>query len=120
MKLKLLVVSVLLLLATPSFPEGSLNNEACYKIYAVRVMIGDAIELGAPTYNDGNHKGCYKIYRKTAKKILKLHGGDCPNVTIMLGAALAKAKIYDDTDTERAWTMRMAFDNILGVETQTR
>ncbi len=116
------LVAFILIPFVCSAQQENLNSGStvCFEIYQIGRMIGDAIEKGAPVYNDGNHKGCFKIYQKTAKKILKLHGSKCPNVTLMFGAALAKAKIYDKTDTDRAWTMRMAFDNIMGVETQTK
>lgn len=29
-----------------------------------------AISMGAPTYNMGDHRGCYDVYRRTAQSIV--------------------------------------------------
>ena len=78
--------------------------------------ISDAISKGAPTYNKGDHLGCYKTYKQSAEKILErcsLRG-----VRKELRSALDLA-IDQQTFTKQAWTMRRAFDAILGGDIDT-
>jgi len=37
---------------------------------SVTDTIGNAISMGAPTYNMGDHRGCYEIYRRTAQSLM--------------------------------------------------
>ena len=91
----------------------------CAKIEAVAEIISEAIAVGAPTYNEGNHIGCYRIYEGAAYKILHKYGTKCKNVKNTLEIALEKS--YGDYSvTDKAWIMRMAFDQILGVPTVTK
>ena len=78
-------------------------KEAC-------IVISAAINKGAPTYNSGDHIGCYNIYKQTAEKIL----GQCSigGVQQKLRSALNIAK-QQSSSSSRAWTMRHAFDAIL-------
>lgn len=99
----------------------AINSETakdCKKIDEVVNIISDAIGIGAPTYNLGNHIGCYLIYEGAAYKILHLYGDKCKTLKNILEEALNKS--YGDyTDTDKAWIMRMAFDEILGEPTRT-
>jgi hypothetical protein len=97
----------------------ALSSKQCANINAVNVIIEEAITIGAPTYNNGNHTGCFRIYEGAAYKILYKYGSKCSEVKNVLEAALEKA--YGDySSTEKAWIMRQAFDLILGVPTQTQ
>ncbi len=99
-------------------PEKDLAED-CEKISPIRIIIDEAINIGAPTYNEGNHLGCYKIYEGAAYKILYKYGSKCKEVRNTLETALEKS--YGDYNaTEKAWIMRMAFDQILGVPTTTK
>lgn len=73
----------------------------------------DAIQLGAPTYNKGDHAGCYRIYASTAKRLCE-ERVDCPGATVALREALDQAAGLCDPD-DQAWAMRDAFDGLLGV-----
>ncbi|MDB5257606.1 MAG: HtrA protease/chaperone protein [Chitinophagaceae bacterium] len=96
----------------PTFENGA----NCKKIDAVEQIISDAISIGAPTYNQGNHIGCYRIYEGAAYKILYKYGSKCKDIKNTLEVALEKS--YGDYNaSEKAWIMRMAFDKILGVPT---
>ena len=91
----------------------------CEKIVPIKLILSEAINVGAPTYNEGNHIGCYRVYEGTAYKILYKYGSQCKEVANILEAALEKS--YGDyTVTEKAWIMRVAFDQILGVPTTTK
>lgn len=90
----------------------------CGKKDEVEKIINEAISLGAPIYNEGLHMACYRIYEWAGYKILYLYGKDCPGMEKTLRTAIERSH-GDLSDTEKAWLMRMAFDKILGVPTQT-
>ena len=97
----------------------SYNAKGCANADAVAIVIDEAITSGAPTYNGGNHVGCFRIYEGASYKILYKYGAKCKEVKGVLEAALEKA--YGDySATEKAWIMRQAFDFILDVPTQTQ
>jgi len=91
---------------------------SCDKIEAVTYIIEEAISVGAPTYNDGNHAACFLIYKGAAYRIMYLHGAKCKQVKNILETALEKTEGNYNV-TEKAWIMRMAFDQILGEPTKT-
>jgi len=73
-------------------------------------QIGEAIENGAPLYNDGKHEACYRIYEGTAVKFE--HDAPCTGVRSAFGDGLLRAgglKSY----TEKAWAMRDTFDGLI-------
>ena len=91
----------------------------CEKIDAIYIVIDQAIEAGAPAYNNGDHLSCYMIYEGAAYKILHKYGSRCADVTNILESALEKS--YGNYSvTDKAWIMRMAFDKILGEPTKTK
>ena len=92
--------------------------KGCKDIEAIYTLIGDAIDVGAPIYNEGRPLGCYKIYEGTAYKIIYLYGNKCKDVKNVLQTALKKCNDYYSA-SEKAWVMRRAFDQILGVPTIT-
>ncbi len=101
--------------------DAPLTNAAknCEKIDAVITIIEEAIDIGAPTYNDRNYLGCYKIYEGAAYKVIHKYGAKCKQINNILEAALEKS--YGNYSvTEKAWILRMAFDSILGVPTTTK
>jgi hypothetical protein len=93
------------------------NN--CEKMDAIYTIINEAISVGAPTYNAGNHIGCYLIYEGAAYKILHKYGLRCTEASNILEAAIEQS--YGNyTPSEKAWIMRKAFDKILGEPTRTK
>ena len=73
-------------------------------------QIGEAIENGAPLYNDGKHEACFRIYEGTAVKYE--HDASCGGVRRAFGDGLLRANGLT-TYTEKAWAMRDAFDGLL-------
>ena len=73
-------------------------------------QIGEAIETGAPLYNQGNHEACFRIYEGTAVKFE--HDGPCAGVRSAFGDGLLRASGLT-TYTEKAWAMRDTFDGLL-------
>ena len=78
-------------------------KEACLEISA-------AISRGAPTYNEGDHSGCYSIYRQAAEKIVEHCSVAVVQQKLRLALYLAEKQ---PSFTDRAWTMRHSFDAIL-------
>ncbi len=74
------------------------------------VEISAAISRGGPTYDSGNHSGCYAIYKRTAERIVE----SCSLLVVRqkLRKALDLASSQSNS-TDRAWTLRSSFDNIL-------
>jgi S1-C subfamily serine protease len=77
--------------------------------------ISQAIELGAPVYNRGEHEACFVIYRKVVEKF-ETDTRVCSKVRDALGAGLLRAGSIDETDfTAKAWALRDTFDGLLDV-----
>jgi serine protease Do len=75
-------------------------------------QIGEAIENGAPLYNEGKHEACYRIYEGTAVRYE--HDAACAGVRTAFGDGLLRAsgmKSYK----EKAWAMRDTFDGLIDV-----
>lgn len=70
-----------------------------------------AINKGAPTYNLGDIAGCALLYRNTAKRLLSEGAMGYPREC--LTTALERDAAFSSVD-EQAWTLRHAFDSILG------
>jgi hypothetical protein len=77
----------------------------------IRTLLAQAIQIGAPAYNAGDHRGCFEIYAATARLIVKTLTGGEP-AKERLRQALDRCRELDDTD-QKAWTLRRAFDAIL-------
>ena len=80
----------------------------------VETRIGNAIQTGAPLYNDGDFDGCYTTYESTALSIEHDVGKTCkgPASALKTGREQAAKRT---TPAERAWAMRDAFDGLLDV-----
>jgi hypothetical protein len=79
---------------------------------AIRTYLALAIQLGAPAYNQGDHRGCYEVYACTARMLLKaVKGAD--EARDVLRRALEQAAVVPDVG-QQAWIIRHAFDAVLG------
>lgn len=81
--------------------------------------IGDAIEVGAPLYNSGNHAGCYHIYEGAALDLDRKLPASCRGAAEVLKAGRKRAAALS-TATEQAWAMRDAFDGVVSAIAQKR
>ena len=112
------------LLGAPCKPDSSIRtfkalSIKCEKTDSINAIILQAIDIGAPTYNQGNYLGCYRIYEGASYKILYRYANSCIRVSQILSTALEKS--YGNfTDSDKAWIMRVAFDEILGEPTRTK
>ena len=74
--------------------------------------VGEAIELGAPLYNAGNHEACFRIYEGTSAKLER--DSPCRGIRDAFGAGLLRVATVT-TFTERAWVLRDTFDGLIDV-----
>lgn len=93
-----------------SFP-GSGNGEQVDPVQVIRTYLALAIQIGAPAYNFGDHRGCYEVYACTARMLLQAVKG-AEDAKRKLKEALAECSTLADVN-KQAWVMRHAFDAIL-------
>ena len=93
------------------FPTSG-NGHAADPLAFIRSYLGLAIQIGAPSYNLGDHRGCYEVYACTARMLLAgVKGADDARQT--LREALEQCSTQLDVNAA-AWIMRRAFDAVLG------
>lgn len=80
----------------------------------IRKYLTRAIQIGAATYNAGDHEGCYQAYAATANLILETMAGSPQSKAVLLEALNECAT--EDNASERAWILRRAFDRLLAPE----
>ena len=78
----------------------------------VAQAITDAIAVGAPLYNKGDHAACFLIYEGTAEKWEKK--SECPGIRKAFREGLDRASALSN-DTDKAWAMRDTFDGLMDV-----
>jgi len=79
-------------------------------IEAVVREILEAIDNGAPLYNDSKHEACFRIYEGVAVKFERDMA--CKGVRGAFGDVLLKVAAQADYKT-KAWAMRDTFDGLL-------
>jgi hypothetical protein len=73
--------------------------------------IGEAIAVGAPLYNQGNHRACYQIYEGAASDIENRLPKSCVGPKRTLAQGRSRAADLDEP-SEQAWAMRDVFDSL--------
>ena len=97
-----------------AFFQSPGNGKKVDPLMVIRSYLSLAIQIGAPAYNHGDHRGCYEVYACTARMLLQaVEGAD--EAKELLKKALQRAVTVADVN-EQAWIMRHAFDAILGEE----
>ena len=80
----------------------------------VSKSISDAIQLGAPAYNNGDAAGCYYIYKRTGEEIVaRRNGSSHSRIREGFICALLQAALEADGAggmRRAAWTMRRTMD----------
>ena len=77
------------------------------------LRIQAAISVGAPTYNQGDHQGCFDIYRQKASELAAQHSS-CTALAGFLREGVARSNSQKSA-TDSAWSMHYTFDAILVV-----
>jgi len=96
----------------PDHPASIFDGCRRQDLALVQRRIVEAIQRGAPTYNDGDFRGCYEIYERTARQIEQTLPAACRGPTRALRDGRQTAATRR-TDAEKAWAMRDAFDGLL-------
>ncbi len=97
----------------PDHPLSMLEQCPSGDLQGILRSIEQAINVGAPLYNQGNIEACYRIYSAAALDIDKSMAS-CPGPRSALRAGIAaadKLKSWDD----KAWAMRDAFDGVVAL-----
>jgi len=97
----------------PTHPISLLEGSPTDGIEDIALAIMQAIQIGAPTYNRGDPEGCYRLYARTAERLVQEHS-DCPGAQGALREGLHRCTQLSDAD-ERAWALRDTFDGLLHV-----
>ncbi len=79
----------------------------------IQAAIQDAIKVGAPLYNDGNHEACFRVYAAAALDINRKLAL-CPGPKRVLLDGVERADKLT-TWADKAWAMRDTFDGVLDV-----
>jgi hypothetical protein len=82
-------------------------------------ILSDAIEQGAPLYNDGDFAGCYRAYVAASLEIERQMPSSCAGPTRALANGRMTARGLDRV-SEQAWAMRDAFDGVLEVVARSK
>jgi len=74
--------------------------------------ISEAVAVGAPLYNQGQHRACYQVYEGAASDIENRLPKACtgPKRTLAQGRARAAAL---EAPSDQAWAMRDVFDSLV-------
>jgi hypothetical protein len=90
------------------------NGKPADPLTVIRSYLALAIQIGAPAYNHGDHRGCYEVYACTARMLLQALEG-AKSARDLLREALERCSTVVDVN-QQAWIMRHAFDAILDQE----
>jgi hypothetical protein len=93
------------------FDDDSEGVKKPGSLQVIRSFLALAIQIGAPAYNQGDHRGCYEVYACTARLLLRAVEGAEGDKGVLKGA-LERCSTVSDVN-EQAWIMRRAFDAVL-------
>jgi serine protease Do len=98
----------------PILPVRILDGCSTGSIGLMLKTIGDAVDIGAPLYNDGNFEGCYHVYEGAASDLERRLKASCGKPARAIADGRKKAaKLSNPSD--RAWALRDTFDALLDV-----
>jgi serine protease Do len=100
--------------SVPRHPVTILDGCSIETQQLVAKMLGEAIEVGAPIYNEGKAAACYHVYDGAASDLLRKLPRTCKGPARALADAQKRAMSLPDSSA-KAWTMRDAFDGLLEV-----
>lgn len=103
----------------PTHDVAILDGCSSADLDLIERRIGQAIELGAPTYNSGDFQGCFSTYERTARDLESRLPSSCKGPTTALASGRTKAATKVRA-SDKAWAMRDAFDGMLDVIDRAR
>eukprot|EP01046_Picozoa_sp_COSAG06_P064450 COSAG06_NODE_15409_length_1072_cov_4.094553_2_plen_190_part_01 len=93
-----------------SSSSGSGSSSGNSEAAAVARIISQAIELGVPLYNSGEHGACADVYADAAQRLAQLQLPARTRQQLMEAAKQSAGR-----PTDRAWALRRALDGCLEV-----
>jgi serine protease Do len=105
--------------AIPEHPLGILDGCSDADLRLIAKSLGEAIDVGAPLYNDGNFAACYHIYAGAAADLQRKLPRTCRKPAKALMAGTKRAERLTSA-SDQAWAMRDAFDGLLHVIVKKR
>jgi hypothetical protein len=100
--------------AVPRHPVALLDGCPQDAQRLVVKMLGEAIEAGAPLYNEGKPAACYHVYDGAASDLVRRLPPACRGAVRALADGQKRAASLEDP-VAQAWAMRDAFDGLLDV-----
>jgi S1-C subfamily serine protease len=97
----------------PDHPLSLLNHCPTPQLQTVVGAISQAINVGAPLYNQGNIEACYRIYEGAALEVQRTVL-ECPGPKKALADGISHAEKLS-TWSDKAWAMRDSFDGIIAL-----
>ncbi|MCY1076142.1 S1 family peptidase [Archangium lansingense] len=97
----------------PTHPLSLLESSTTDGVEEIALAIMQAIQLGAPAYNRGDPESCYRLYERTAERLIQ-ERPDCPGAQAALRDGLQRCARLDGADA-CAWALRDTFDGLLHV-----
>jgi serine protease Do len=98
----------------PRYPLSFLDGCSEDAQRLIATMIGEAIDVGAPLYNQGKPDGCYHIYDGSISDLMRKLPGTCRGPARALGDAQKHAASLG-TPVAQAWALRDVFDGLVDV-----
>lgn len=98
----------------PHHPASILNGCDREAIASIPRLLGEAVEVGAPLYNQGNFAACFHIYEGAAMDLERRLPKRCTGPRRALGEGRARAAKLDDPSAQ-AWALRDTFDALFEV-----
>ncbi|AKJ05917.1 S1 family peptidase [Archangium gephyra] len=95
----------------PTHPLSLLEGCATDSVEEIALAIMQAIQLGAPAYNQGDPESCYRLYERTAERLIQ-ERPDCPGAQAALREGLQRCTRLEGADA-CAWALRDTFDGLL-------
>ena len=97
----------------PTHAVSLLDGCSSERLQEIQAAIEDAIKVGAPLYNEGNHEACYRVYAATALDVnRKLANCAGPKRVLLDGVERADMLA---AWPDKAWAVRDSFDGLLDV-----
>lgn len=98
--------------SVPHHPLSTLKGCSDAQKVLIFKTLKEAIEVGAPLYNEGKIAACYQIYEGAAADLSQRLAGSCVGPKRALTAGRQRAAKLEDPSAQ-AWAMRDSFDGVL-------
>ncbi|MGC4094467.1 MAG: trypsin-like peptidase domain-containing protein [Polyangiaceae bacterium] len=98
----------------PHHPDSLLSGCDQAALASIPKVLGEAIEVGAPLYNQGNVSACFHIYEGAAMDLERRLPKRCAGPRRVLSEVRTRAAKLDDPSAQ-AWALRDAFDGLFEV-----